>query len=502
MGYRQIALSAVSCCVVGMVSLSAMGADEQGWRGVATGVLEGPVKRLHVTTLGEIIEEVVVGGTQRGCPQQVSTHTDADFAGGAFVIQQGFAETEIAASSFTVAAADFPLRIDLMEMVFAQQTNIQTTTHWSVLIWEGTPNMGNLVATFSSDDVILPHLVLPAGTSGANIAVSVDPNDPNQIILNDNGSQTFTVGYRIDKHNNQTQNPCVVPPPANQNAFPTTDTSGVLSPSENWIFAVSGPFCVITGWNRFSQLGAFSPSGDWVLRVSWTPLNCNLPTGACCLSDGSCLDGLTQTECESVLSGTWQGAASTCATTNCPEPTGACCFGTGTCIDLTQSQCGVAGGTYLGDGTQCNGNQCPTGACCLPDGTCIDGVTDVECMVQGGVFQGVGTDCATTNCPAPVGACCFAGGCLELTEADCALAAGTWAGAGTDCVDGDGNGVADACENPCPVDFNGDGIVDVLDFFAFVVAFNIQDPQADLNGDTVVDVLDFFLFVGLFSAGC
>ncbi len=54
----------------------------------------------------------------------------------------------------------------------------------------------------------------------------------------------------------------------------------------------------------------------------------------------------------------------------------------------------------------------------------------------------------------------------------------------------------------CPADFTGEGVVDVLDFFAFIVAFNAQDPLADLNADQVVDVLDFFSFVGAFSLGC
>ncbi len=54
----------------------------------------------------------------------------------------------------------------------------------------------------------------------------------------------------------------------------------------------------------------------------------------------------------------------------------------------------------------------------------------------------------------------------------------------------------------CLVDFTGDGIVDVLDFFAFVSLFAASDPAADLTGDGIVDVLDFFEFVRLFVAGC
>ena len=86
---------------------------------------------------------VAGGGGQ--CPPVVSTHTNANFEGGQFIVQAGFAEQEIAAASYTVSAADFPLRIDLCEMIFAtSSTTVTTTTKWSVLVWEGTPATGTL----------------------------------------------------------------------------------------------------------------------------------------------------------------------------------------------------------------------------------------------------------------------------------------------------------------------------------------------------------------------
>jgi len=460
------------------------------------------LRRLHVTTLGRVIGDETLT-TTRGCPQEISTHTDADFTGGAFVIQQGFAETEIAAASYTLTADKFPLRIDMMEMIFAQQSVVETTTHWSVLVWQGRPDTGTLVAEFSSDDVTLPHLVMPPGTVGTDIAVSVDPGDPAQIIIDDDGSQTFTIGYRIDMHNDQRGTGCGIGDiPANRNAFPVTDVSGLASPTQNWIRAIDcGPLGCPSGWRRFSQLGLCEPSGDWVIRATWTPLNCTAPTGACCLSDGSCLDAVTQSDCETVLGGTWQGAGSDCATSSCPAPTGACCFGDN-CLELTAGDCATAGGTFLGAGTTCDGTGCPTGACCLTDGTCVDGQTQAGCEAMGGTFEGVGTTCATVSCPEPTGACCFdTGGCLELIQSDCTLAGGNWQGAGTTCADVDGDGIADACQG-CVGDINGDGSVDVGDFFAFVVAFATGDPAADLNGDGSVDVGDFFAFVLAFEAGC
>jgi hypothetical protein len=98
----------------------------------------------------------------------------------------------------------FPLKITLMECIFAQQNAVvSTTTQWSVLIWEGNPQTGTLIAEFNSDGTILPHVEMGPGTRGTNVQASVDPNDPDQLFIynpNNLPNQTFTVGYRIDVH--------------------------------------------------------------------------------------------------------------------------------------------------------------------------------------------------------------------------------------------------------------------------------------------------------------
>ncbi|MBX3388676.1 MAG: hypothetical protein KF691_04395 [Phycisphaeraceae bacterium] len=62
--------------------------------------------------------------------------------------------------------------------------------------------------------------------------------------------------------------------------------------------------------------------------------------------------------------------------------------------------------------------------------------------------------------------------------------------------------------DPCPADFNDDGLVDDSDFLAFVVGYNIldcADPSmpagcpADINGDGFVDDSDFILFVAAYN---
>ncbi len=459
------------------------------------------------------------GGTgSRDC-QTVSSHTDANFGGGSFVIQGGFAETEIAAAQYVLPAGAFPIRIDLMEFIVAQQSAIvTTTTKWSVLVWEGPPSTGTLVAEYISDDIILPYIIMPPGTQGTNVQVSVDPGDPEQIIINANPSNSFTIGFRIDDHNSQTSNPCLTAPPSNRNAFPTTDTSGLQQASRNWLYGINcGSFgCPPNGgWTTFTALPGFCrPSGDWVMRATWTSVSCTPGVGACCLPSGSCIIATTS-DC-SAAGGTFQGDGSTCATTNCVAAPQACCFpSTGGCLNLNPADCVTAGGVPGGVGTTCATFTCfPKGACCLVDGTCVNNISPTDCSSLGGTYKGNNSTCATVSCPPPSGSCCFPNGaCLSLTLNDCTIAGGSWGGIGSNCADTNGNGQPDACEPDCPSDVNGDTESDILDFLDFIDAFgtceNLPAPctgssgvSADFNQDDWVDILDFLDFFDAFGTGC
>ena len=76
-------------------------------------------------------------------------------------------------------------------------------------------------------------------------------------------------------------------------------------------------------------------------------------------------------------------ATLTC-TAPCEIPTGACCFLDGTCVDgVTEDDCGFQGGTYQGDGSDCASVDCPelcgpgAGDCCQSNGT--PGCEDPDC---------------------------------------------------------------------------------------------------------------------------
>ena len=463
------------------------------------------MRTLHVTRHGQVDQPG--GPVGPAACNVVATHTDANFSGGSFVVQAGFAQGEMFAATYTVPAGDWPIKINLTEVIVATSSATQqTVTQWSILYYSGTPQTGTLVDSFSSDGVIIPHIVLPAGTTGVNLQFGVDPNDPEQIIIDapGDGSNQFTVAFRIDRHNAPPGNPCTQAPPTCCNAFPVTDVSGLQAPTLNWLFGLNcGTFgCPPNGgWARFSNLASFCrPSGDWVSRTTWSSVNCTPGVGACCLPSGIC-QVLSIQECQA-QGGTFQGDGTDCVTTNCPAPRGACCFSNGFCINnFTEAECTGAGGTWAGLNSQCGpNNTCPTGACCLASGECII-VTQAQCAAQGGTFRGANTTCANANCPQPQGACCFPTGfCTILTEADCLGAGATWAGAGTTCVDSNNNGIPDACEADCPADWNGDGQVDFFDYLDFVQDFN--DDNADFNHDGQTDFFDYLDFVAAFDEGC
>jgi len=54
----------------------------------------------------------------------------------------------------------------------------------------------------------------------------------------------------------------------------------------------------------------------------------------------------------------------------------------------------------------------------------------------------------------------------------------------------------------CEADFNGNGVADLGDIVAFVVAFTGGEPSADLDGDGVLDLDDLTLFISRALAGC
>jgi hypothetical protein len=75
-------------------------------------------------------------------------------------------------------------------------------------------------------------------------------------------------------------------------------------------------------------------------------------------------------------------------------------------------------------------------------------------------------------------------------------------GAHLDDDNGTDSGSAYVFDASCPADFNGDTVIDSLDYIAFLNAFTAGDPSADYNNDGVVDSKDFIAFLNDFYRGC
>jgi hypothetical protein len=54
----------------------------------------------------------------------------------------------------------------------------------------------------------------------------------------------------------------------------------------------------------------------------------------------------------------------------------------------------------------------------------------------------------------------------------------------------------------CPVDFDGNGVVNLQDFLGFLQAFAAGAPSADFDGSGLVNVQDFLGFLQAFAQGC
>jgi len=62
--------------------------------------------------------------------------------------------------------------------------------------------------------------------------------------------------------------------------------------------------------------------------------------------------------------------------------------------------------------------------------------------------------------------------------------------------------VTSTTQDPCPADFNNDGVLDFFDVSEFLAAFAASDPAADLSNDGAFDFFDVSAFLQLFGAGC
>jgi hypothetical protein len=526
--------------------------------------LRGPERLVPVTTLRRLVVTPhgvwsgPVSGENpdpRDCNVHPSNYTAFNWSAppsfAAVNVEEGFSQGEYWAASYTLTAADFPIQINTVDTLFATDSaTVQTTTKWTVLVYSGLPSTGTLVHSSSSDGDILPHVVMPPGSNGLPLTFMVDPGDPDQIFVNDDGTHVLSVAFRIDAMNQPAANPCTTGSASCCNAFPAVDADGLAQLNNNWLNGLNcGAFgCPANGgWARFSSLFSCGagcgcrPAGDWFIRATWHSVNCTPPAGACCYPDGTC-QIVASASCTSA-SGVYRGDGVLCANANCPQPTGACCFSNGNCLGKTAAECASLSGTWLGANTTCAaGNLCPSGACCFSNGSCTV-LTGSACTAQGGTYHGNNVTCAQAACPQPTGACCTTGGCSQQIQGDCTIAGGVWQGLGSSCstacngacctsggcasttqgdcgiAGGVWNGLGSSCPCSAPCYANCDQsttqpVVNTGDFTCFLQQYSsavtLASPQqqahyANCDSSTTfpqVNTGDFTCFLQKYATGC
>ena len=133
--------------------------------------------------------------------------------------------------------------------------------------------------------------------------------------------------------------------------------------------APTGAFTVVGVGGQFDSDGPPYDSGYQMLPRFLSDFNfddplCVTPTGACCIATpggggGFVCEILTADEC-AAAPGDYQGDGSFCDPDPCPQPIGACCLTDGSCIEVVEDECTAAGGSFFGPGSVCDPSPCPT----------------------------------------------------------------------------------------------------------------------------------------------
>lgn len=246
--------------------------------------------------------------------------------------------------------------------------------------------------------------------------------------------------------------------PASDLCFPVTVAAlldNTIAPCfEGCGTLVNGVECVLFqadsgGLYILSNLAGFQVGDHVFVRGGLNP-NC----ASFCMQGNGCIDDNTIEPCGG-------------------DPVGACCANSaGTppgCTVTTGAHCKEIGGTYLGDGTSCNGtgtDPCAPalGRCCFhgfnPNQLLCEVTTQADCLIRPGyVSWSAGLTCATPCTNEPTGACCsdiFGNplGCAVTTAAQCAEINGTYLGDGTACVGGGINNCSSIDGRCCFFGFN------------------------------------------------
>ena len=221
--------------------------------------------------------------------------------------------------------------------------------------------------------------------------------------------------------------------------------TGTYLSEVSWCSTEFTTYYITVGGYSASYYGPFELEVTADAVVCEGAVDCTWPLGACCNTNGTCVDNVIELEC--VENGTWT-AGMVCAGEDC-NING---------IDDACEPCGDNNGDGYTDLVDL-----ATLVSCL---TGPGGTASAECLCMLDADDDGDLDlrdyAAFQLCfsPRPIGACCFAdASCQELTEDDCAAAAGTYMGDDTVCDPNPCPPVNDTCDGAIVVNC-GDTLID------------------------------------------
>ncbi len=163
---------------------------------------------------------------------------------------------------------------------------------------------------------------------------------------------------------------------------------------------------------RVACCGVTSTGGPFQLRIEPAAST----AGSCCRTGGVCEIVPRASACAGAFA-----LGGVCTPGICLTNTGACCLTDSTCVIRTAGDCAEAGGAFT-LGAVCGAAPCPpAGACCTFDGACFNAL-QVNCVTPN-IWIG-GSVCSVGLCP-PGGACCTGALCQVVIQTGCP-AGSTW----------------------------------------------------------------------------
>jgi hypothetical protein len=211
---------------------------------------------------------------------------------------------------------------------------------------------------------------------------------------------------------------------------------------------------------------------------------CPVVVGACCETNGFCSE-ITSNACAAIPGATFF-LGQTCEVA-CPPDAGACCETNGFCSEISSNACAAIPGATFSPGLTCGDIVCDAG-CGLRINGDYDGDGDVDLEDYAGYQRCIGESSSECLCPFDLDP----NGMVDLADFVIFVMI----------LSGDIDQSCVPFLDRIPADFHQDGKIDLRDFAALQVCFDVAENDEcrcifDINEDGEIDLEDLPAFIDL-----